>query len=306
VQTITHLPEQVKPGEHCPGVLIRAQGSLLEVKRTGCPAPIGGKRGKVSEFSRASRRRLIKMVARLDGERCEGVLWVTLTFHEKWPSDGGKACLWRFRKSFERLMGPHGIFWRLERQDRGCPHYHLLIFRRLGQEWGRTKSELYTTIRSLWAQSIKEYWSESTLELLGRNCGLTHVKVLRSMKQVMKYLSKYVAKTEESGEPRRNEGKSPDSSVSAVLDNGAYMSESTGSLGRVWGVWRPEVLPWGELFQDEESLGPWFFKLRRSARRLYSGIPMVQGEFKLISGFTLLTCEAVRLMTYGVSLALGV
>jgi hypothetical protein len=306
VDTVTHLPEQVKRGEHQPGVSIEAQGSLLEVKRTNCPAPKGGKRGKVNpEFSKSARRRLIKRLLRLNGASCEGVLWVTLTFHEKWPSDGGKACLWRFRRSFERLMGPHGMFWRLELQERGCPHYHLLIFPQKNRDWGQTRRELYTTIRCLWGQSISEYLTDATQELLRQDCGLTHVKVLRSIKQVMRYVSKYVAKTASEGadrEVRAHAGASE--GRFSVLDDGAYLADSTETLGRLWGVWRPEMLPWGELFQYEDSLGPWFFKLRRSARRLFSEIRMIQGEFKVVSGFSVFTCEAAKLMLYGVSLSI--
>ena len=93
-------------------------------------------RGVVTEFSRASRRRLGRKVASLDwgsairpGER---MCMITLTWPRDWrgcvptPSDAYKQ-LRALSKRFERATGtPLRCVWKREFQRRGAPHYHLL------------------------------------------------------------------------------------------------------------------------------------------------------------------------------------
>lgn len=105
------------------GVCLFRRASPL-VRRSG-----GGRRGRISGFSSASRRRLRQtLLSRLDpraaGER--RLLWITLTSRE------GDTLLLksRLRACFEavrRLNVPVGIVWRLEYQRRGVAHFHLLV-----------------------------------------------------------------------------------------------------------------------------------------------------------------------------------
>ncbi len=58
--------------------------------------------------------------------------WVTLTYHSEWPAAarGWKRDLDAFERRLRRAWGPRGwrfATWRLERQRRGAPHYHLIV-----------------------------------------------------------------------------------------------------------------------------------------------------------------------------------
>lgn len=58
------------------------------------------------------------------------ITFVTLTYPAVWPEDGRqvKEHLRRFRARIEKKFGKLRIVWRMEYQERGAPHFHLLIF----------------------------------------------------------------------------------------------------------------------------------------------------------------------------------
>lgn len=56
--------------------------------------------------------------------------FVSLTYHDVWPEEreAFKGQLWRFLAAVEYRCGAMlGDMWRLEAQQRGAPHYHLLF-----------------------------------------------------------------------------------------------------------------------------------------------------------------------------------
>lgn len=84
------------------------------------------KRGVVSGFSAAARKRMLELLNKIEFER---ITFVTLTYPDEWDPDGHvyKAHLRRFRARIERKFGKCRVLWRLEFQKRGAPHYHLLF-----------------------------------------------------------------------------------------------------------------------------------------------------------------------------------
>jgi hypothetical protein len=56
--------------------------------------------------------------------------FVTLTYPRTYNPDPAswKRDVQAFRKRFERHFGKCPIVWRLELQERGAPHFHLLVF----------------------------------------------------------------------------------------------------------------------------------------------------------------------------------
>jgi len=67
--------------------------------------------------------------------------WVTLTYHNAWAprAEGWKRDLDAFERRLRRAWGGRGwafVTWRLERQRRGAPHYHMIV----GFERGRGPS----------------------------------------------------------------------------------------------------------------------------------------------------------------------
>lgn len=85
------------------------------------------KRGVVQGFSPAARKRMLEMLNKLQFQR---ITFVTLTYPAVWNPDGHeyKKHLRRFRARIERKFGKVRVLWRLEFQQRGAPHYHLLFF----------------------------------------------------------------------------------------------------------------------------------------------------------------------------------
>jgi len=91
----------------------------------------GGRRGRVREYSPASRRRMQRRLASIDRRALSGKpLFVTLTYPATWPKDGRtwKTHLDTFLKRLKRLVPHAAAIWKLEFQKRGAPHFHLLVF----------------------------------------------------------------------------------------------------------------------------------------------------------------------------------
>ncbi len=166
----------------------------------------GGLRGDITEFSRASRRRLLTVLNSIDREAATMPVLITLTYPRSWPEDPQtwKHHLKAFRKRLQRKYGDFAALWRLEFQKRGAPHFHLLCF-----------------IDSYELANLREECSVDWFEV----CGEIHpdhlkagvrVEVPRSWRGI-NYLAKYMAKLE-------------------TLLPGCRP-------GRLWGVWRKNLLP---------------------------------------------------------------
>jgi len=164
-------------------------GGLLKVSRgISSEPPQGGKRGKVKGFSFASRRRLMYTIAkiRLDADL---PAFVTLTYPNKFPSPmESKKHIDIFRKKLLRAFPQIGYIWKLEPQERGAPHYHLMT-------WGVSVEKLFSFIPYAWhdiaggGDENHLFWH---LGLLRNEPCVTQVK---SRNGVMRYASKYLGKT---------------------------------------------------------------------------------------------------------------
>ena len=84
------------------------------------------KRGAIKIFSNGSRKRLFEFIHQIEFYR---LTFVTLTYPRVFPDDGRevKKHLRRFRARLERKFGKLRVMWRMEYQERGAPHFHLLI-----------------------------------------------------------------------------------------------------------------------------------------------------------------------------------
>jgi hypothetical protein len=183
-------------------------------------API---RGTVNGFSRASRRRLLELFASLDvrGTRAK---FITLTITEIISPKRAKQALRRFIMRLQRRYPEWSAVWRLEAQERGAPHFHLLTF----------------NLPFIPQRDLQIMWSECTREPLS----IVDIRAVRNRKHAMAYISKYI-------------GKAEPHTRSASLENGSYLHEpETSETGRVWGYVNKEQLPFAErqemLIEDEE------------------------------------------------------
>ena len=158
-------------GPELPGDMLRAKAAAYREHT----------RGTIQGFSRASRRRLLARLQEVDQRRLlHRPLMVTLTYPKDWPAspEVWKADLRAFGKRLRRRYPDAAIIWRLEAQERGAPHYHLLVFgvRFLPHEW------------------VGQAWAEIT----GGNAGAcARVERVRSWRGVVSYASKYLAKLDD-------------------------------------------------------------------------------------------------------------
>lgn len=205
----------------------------------------GGPRGEITEFSRASRRRLLRKLNSIDRDNAPLPFFVTLTYHETWPEDarGWKNQLRTLRERLLRRYGKFSAFWRLEFQKRGAPHFHLLLFLDPYEvvpyvgppKVQRRAAELRLRNNISWA------WNEivDPSNQIHLDAG-TRVETPRSWKGVNAYAAKYMGKLE-------------------------TLAVGVQSPGRFWGVWYSDLLPivpvsTGIALRD-------FFKVRRVLRR---------------------------------------
>jgi hypothetical protein len=141
------------------------------------------RRGDVVGFSRKSRKRLFDLLAQIpDKAYSPGVLFVSLTYPNEFPSEPEiyKPHLEAFIKRFYRKIGKETpVLWRLEFQERGAPHFHLLIFgcRRLDIAW----------LSRTWYEVV-DSGDEKHL------AAGTNVMFVKDLRAILRYVSKYVAK----------------------------------------------------------------------------------------------------------------
>jgi len=180
----------------------------------------GGLRGVITGFSRAARKRLVDLTLRLDttGVRCT---FLTLTFSGSPDNQTAKAALKRFTMRLRRLYPDMSALWRLERQERGAIHFHLILF----------------NLPYIPQKGLQSVWEQCT----GEARSIIHIKLLNSNRAVFNYVSKYVAKPEEVlGSPS--------------LDELTYQHAS----GRHWGYINKKALPfavkWSFHVADDDAI----------------------------------------------------
>lgn len=182
-------------------------------------------RGKVEAFSAASRRRLIEMMARLVTKGVRTV-FLTLTFEGSPSPKEAKKSLKRFTAWMRRAHPQASAVWRMEPQQRGAPHFHLICFR---LPWIDQKE-------------LQERWERCTKQARS----IAHITLIRSKRGVMAYVSKYIAKRDRSQD-------------STSLDSPTYQHEGADeSVGRHWGYVNHDGLPFAPLVsflvEDEQLM----------------------------------------------------
>lgn len=209
-----------------------AQGSVAQARRValvGRPRQGGGLRGVITSFSRQSRRRLVDLMARMDVAHVR-TTFLTLTFAETPSPEEATAAFRRFLARMRRWFPEASAVWRRERQERGSFHYHMLWFR---------------------LPYIPQYWLQDTWTLSTREArSIVDVRLVRSRKHAMAYVSKYIAKVDAPPVP-------------PSLENPAYLHVSAeASEGRAWGVVNREALPMADLVAvlvDDDETTRYFF-----------------------------------------------
>lgn len=222
---------------------VETQGDVLKLGTTSdsrLVSKVEHKRGKVTEFSRKSRKRLLDLFARTgDTERPR--IFMTLTYpsneqNSMKAKEDLRAFFMRIRRKFPNASG----VWRIEYQERGAIHFHFIFFN-----------------LPFWqADDIRRVWGE----IIEENNPRIHIDTCRSRRKTTYYVSKYIAKVPD------------DASVS--LSNMPYPHE-----GRWWGVFNRDAIPMAilriiEVMEEKKAfwdLKRAIVKLNPTLRRRYGG-----------------------------------
>jgi hypothetical protein len=203
------------------GVSVRHDESSLEVSP----------RGEIRDFSRASRRRLQRLLAQVDKNRAGLPTFLTLTYPGEYSGDWKR---WkRDLKAFiealiRKYPSVYGV-WRLEFQKRGAPHYHFLL-------WDgpvlQDVTECEKDDRIIWIhnpanqenQKMFKWFAKTWYRIVGSGdekhlAAGTRVEAIQSWNGVIHYASKYLAK----------------------LGSGEFVPQ--GFAGRYWGCVQKRLIP---------------------------------------------------------------
>lgn len=248
--------QQVAPKQ----ITLMAQGRYLKVSAETSEKRGGGLRGKVNPFSSASRLRLLSYMHKINPMKGGNfnATFLTLTYGQSFPSPTvAKRHLDNFLKRLKRRWSHSSGFWRFEFQKRGAPHFHLVLF---GLPYLPKD-----TLKTWWGDVIGvQYWDVSSTR---PQPPFTRIEAIKSHKQAARYVSKYVAKVDDSGF----------NFLAYLTAEGEFVHPQTGeiseSIGRWWGVFNAIWLP---VDRAETTILKWgsrdvFYNLRRAAGRLWKG-----------------------------------
>lgn len=122
-RSVGFIPSHISPRQ--PKIAIYANLTKVSIPTTIQSG--GGVRGKISDFSRASRKRMMEFLA--STRNLKKVVFVTLTYPSAWQDkpERWKRDIDTFLKRLNRLAPKCFGMWRIEAQKRGAPHYHLIL-----------------------------------------------------------------------------------------------------------------------------------------------------------------------------------
>lgn len=210
---------------------IESQGDLVTATKPSLAPrkPPTRRAGDIAAFSKASRIRLIKLFARLKTKHQTRKVFLTLTFASIPTPEEAKAALKRFLERIRHHLPKVTGVWRMELQDRGSIHFHLILF----------------GLPFIPQKRLQEVWTECT----GEERSIAHITRIRTMKGVKSYVSKYLAKSDQA---------KPDAS----LDCPPYpQTQDEQNYGRWWGYHNKPLLPFDirlrVVVPDDDLQGYW-------------------------------------------------
>lgn len=195
-------------------IAVEAQGMLLAIARLSDATTTlsGGVRGLVTGFSAGSRQRLIRKMARL---RPDSVKFITLTYPARFPTpEIAKNHLRALMERFRRACPGMSAIWRMEFQERGAPHFHILAF--------NMPFLPFQELRRVWREIIKKYFD-------GKG-PFVRIEKIKSQRGAMYYAAKYCAKI--------SREEADGGGGTTLFNNVTYLH-----AGRVWGVHNASKLP---------------------------------------------------------------
>lgn len=257
-----------------PHVKIEAQGRLLLVRTVGAKeGPRKRQRGDIVGFSHNSRMRLLRKFSRLQSPDHPGyrskVTFLTLTTRAHLHPRVLKRLAQKLFKRISRKYPRLAIIWRLEFQKRGAPHLHCVLYN---------------------APWVDRLWLVSSWSILIEQANpIVDLRRVTSHRQLTSYVSKYVAKVTDS----------------TLLDIGTKNAVQFGrypgmkeSVGRIWGVWNADSLPFDVLERASVPLGGSWWMIRQYCRKFYDHIS--EDDY---AGFTVFTDNPYHALQHIVGLS---
>lgn len=199
------------------GKYVRAQ-----IKHTTMQPPPPHKRATIKDFSSQSRGRLFDLFNKM--ELRTKVIFITLTYKRcDTDAETAKQNLFAFIKRLQRRFNKTRLsfVWRMEFQERGAVHFHIICF----------------GLPFIPKEKVQSLWGEVTCQ----HRPFTRIEMIFSSKKIMNYVGKYVAKV--------NPPQSGGFNLPTYL--AAYQQQHGDEIGRVWGVIGKKYLPMAELVTIE-------------------------------------------------------
>jgi len=220
MQTPKHWPDQFHSPAKAAGIshIVTHQGKYLkwQVIQPHKQSRTPGKRQAITEYTDASRFRLLSLMAKLDWAKATPSLFVTLTYPDEIvindyrDTNKHRWVFWRYmEKHLQRhVTGLWRIEWKVRQTGRKInyiyPHFHLLVFGVQFIAW----------------QELRQWWKDT---IGHQDYVRTEVKALTSKGRYAAKAKTYAAKEDVS------------------LVNATYLNSSP--TGRAWGVFRKNELP---------------------------------------------------------------
>lgn len=194
---------------HSASIEFRGSFVAIAIRKPAPCQKVIAKRGRVNEFSRNSRLRLLKLINKTD-VKAHKWTFITLTYEKYFPHPiRAKQHLRTFLKRLYRSKYSKAVklavLWRMEFQKRGAPHFHLLI----------------PDCPFLPFVEIKSWWNE----IIGGSGARVNIKLLNDRRGAMYYVAKYMAKIESREEIAQS---------SSFFITVPYLPNA--SFGRFWGI----------------------------------------------------------------------
>jgi len=261
--------------------IITAQSGLLQVKIKSSKkdVPVGGKRRNIKKFTRASRKRFLDTIARLNIRRNTKLVMITVTYGENFPDEmTAKENLWALTTWIKRENPRAAMFWRLEPQERGAPHFHLLAFGlkfiphdTLGERWrdiiGIEQSANFYHAGSTFIKDVQSEYPEGIINDFPQ----TNIERIKGKRAAMNYVAKYCAKLAPSDDERSESHCFNDVAYLDTTQECQPLQETT--VGRFWGIIGRKFLPFGQKHVYECQTEPaafhrWQFSAAQQYRAL--------------------------------------
>lgn len=237
------------------------------------------RRSSITNFSKKSRLRLLRTCSKLDLALYG--LFLTFTYRENMTdARTAKDHLEKLSLWLKRNYPENAFIWRMEYQERGAIHFHIIALNRA----------------FIPAQKLTSYWQKLTGDK-----SYPDIKKLRSRRKVMYYISKYIAKVTQTGsnvgcgvtysrawwdKEKKSKEITPltetEQAQLVALDNQREQHAESGIglvsepysdnyVGRFWGVINRAKLPLAPLkvVEIKDFSQKVFFQYKRYARRYW-------------------------------------